>query len=73
MMAMSMSRKITRKGQTILANGICDELGVHSGVRKAGPFDLPWHRAISPTLAERDSTNDRRTSMICDAIEVVVA
>ena len=27
-------------------------------VRKAEPFDLAWHRAISPTVAEWDSAND---------------
>jgi bifunctional DNA-binding transcriptional regulator/antitoxin component of YhaV-PrlF toxin-antitoxin module len=50
---------------------IRDTLGVHSGdtliyevegnavrVRKAEPIDLAWHRAISSTLAEWDSTND---------------
>jgi hypothetical protein len=28
-------------------------------VGKAEPFDRAWHRAISPTLAEWDSANDR--------------
>jgi hypothetical protein len=47
---------MTSKGQTTL--------GVHPGegdtvrVRKAEPFDPAWHRALSPTLAEWDSTND---------------
>jgi hypothetical protein len=59
MMVMSMTSRIPNKGQTTLPKGICDELGVHSGVRKAEPFDLTWHRALSPTLAEWDSANDR--------------
>ena len=71
MMAMPMTSKITSKGQTTLPKEIRDKLGVHSGdtlvyevegnavrVRKAEPFDPAWHRAISPTLAEWDSTND---------------
>lgn len=37
-----------------------EKLGVHSGVRKAAPFDLAWHRALSPTLVEGDSTNDHK-------------
>ena len=57
-MVVSMTRKITSKGQTALPKGTRDKLGVHSGVRKAEPFDLAWHRALSPTLAEWDSTND---------------
>jgi AbrB family looped-hinge helix DNA binding protein len=68
---MPMTSKITSQGQTTLPKEIRDKLGVHSGdtliyevegnsvrVRKAEPFDLAWHRAISPTLAEWDSTND---------------
>jgi len=71
MMVMPMTSKITSKGQTTLPKEIRDKLRVHSGatliyevegnsvrVRKAEPFDLAWHRAISPTLAEWDSTND---------------
>jgi AbrB family looped-hinge helix DNA binding protein len=71
MMMMSMTSKITSKGQTTLPKGIRDKLGVHSGdtliyevegnavrVRKAEPFDLAWHRAISSTLAEWESPND---------------
>ena len=58
MMVMSMTSKITSKGQTTPPKGIRDKPGVHSGVRKAEPFDLAWHRALSPTLAEWDSTND---------------
>ena len=71
MMVMSMTSKITSKGQTTIPKEIRDKLGVHSGdtlvyevegnavrVRKAEPFDLAWHRAISPTLAEWDSAND---------------
>jgi antitoxin PrlF len=71
MMAMPMTSKITSKGQTTLPKEIRDKLGVRSGdslvyevegnavrVRKAEPFDLAWHQAISPTLAEWDSTND---------------
>jgi AbrB family looped-hinge helix DNA binding protein len=71
MMVMSMTSKITSKGRTTIPKGIRDKLGVHSGdtlayevegnavrVRKAEPFDLAWHRAIPPTLAEWDSTND---------------
>ena len=71
MMVMSMTSKITSKGQTTLPKEIRDKLGVRSGdtlvyevegnavrLRKAGPFDLAWHRAIPPTLAEWDSTND---------------
>jgi antitoxin PrlF len=71
MMVMSMTSKITSKGQTTLPKEIRDKLGVRSGdtlvyevegnavrVRKAEPFDLAWHRAIPPTLAEWDSTND---------------
>ena len=68
---MPMTSKITSKGQTTLPKEIREKLGVHSGdtliyevegntvrVRKAEPFDLAWHRAISPTLAEWDSAND---------------
>jgi antitoxin PrlF len=71
MMARSMTSKITSKGQTTLPKAIRDKLGVHPGdtliyevegsavrVRNAEPFDLAWHRAISRTLAEWDSTND---------------
>jgi AbrB family looped-hinge helix DNA binding protein len=71
MMVMPMTSKITSKGQTTLPKEIRDKLGVHSGdtlvyevegnavrVRKAEPFDLAWHRVISPTLAEWDSVND---------------
>ena len=70
-MAISMSRKIARTGRTTLPKEIRDKLGVHAGdtlvyevegnavrVRKAEPFDLAWHRAIPPTLAEWDSPND---------------
>src|ERR1035441_6596294 len=66
-----MTSKLTSKGQTTLPKQIRDKLGVHSGdtlvyelegnsvrLRKAEPFDLAWHRAISPTLAEWDSAND---------------
>ena len=71
MMAMSMTSKTTSKGLTTLPKEIRDKLGVHSRdtliyevegnavlVRKAEPFELAWHRAISPTLAEWDSPND---------------
>ena len=71
MMVMSMTSKITSKGQTTLPKEIRDKLGVRSGdtlvyevegnavrVRKAEPFDPAWHRAISPTLTEWDSPND---------------
>ena len=66
-----MTSKITNGGRTTLPKEICDKLGVHAGdtlvyevegnavrVRKAEPFDLAWHRVISPTLAEWDSVND---------------
>jgi hypothetical protein len=59
MMAMPMTSKNTSKGQTTAPKAIRDKLGVHSGVRRAEPFDLAWHRALSPTLAEWDSANDR--------------
>ena len=71
MMLATMTSKITSKGQTTLPKAIRDKLGVHPGdtliyevegnavrVRKAQPFDLAWHRAILPTLAEWDSPND---------------
>jgi antitoxin PrlF len=71
MLVMPMTSKITSKGQTTLPKAIRDKLGIHSGdtlvyevegnavlVRKAEPFDLAWHRAISPTLPEWDSPND---------------
>ena len=71
MMVVPMTSKITSKGQTTLPKEIRDKLGVYSGdtlayevdgdsvrVRKAEPFDLAWHRSISPTLAEWDSVND---------------
>jgi AbrB family looped-hinge helix DNA binding protein len=71
MMAMSMTSKITSKGQATLPKEIRGKLGVHSGdtlvyevegnpvrVRKAEPFGVAWQRAISPTLAEWDSPND---------------
>jgi AbrB family looped-hinge helix DNA binding protein len=71
MMVVTTTSKITSKGQTTLPKEIRDKLGVRSGdtliyevegnavrVRKAEPFDLAWHRAISSTLAEWDSTND---------------
>jgi antitoxin PrlF len=71
MMVMSMTSKITSKGQITLPKEIRDKLGVRSGdtlvyevegnavrVRKAEPFDLAWHRSIPPTLAEWDSVND---------------
>jgi len=59
MMVMSMTpSKITSKDQTTLPKEIRDKLGVRSAVRKAEPFDLAWHRAISPTLAEWDFTSD---------------
>jgi hypothetical protein len=58
MMAVPMTSKTTSKGQTALPKETRDKLGVHSGVRKAEPFDLAWHRAPSPTLAEWDSAND---------------
>ena len=71
MIVVPMTSKITSKGQTALPKEIRDKLGVRSGdtlvyevernavrLRKAEPFDLAWHRAISPTLAEWDSTND---------------
>ena len=70
-MVMLMTSRITSKGRTTLPKGIRDKLGVHSGdtlvcevegnavrVRKAEPFDVPWHRAVSPTLAEWNSPND---------------
>ena len=70
-MVMPMTSKITSKGQTTLPKEIRDKLGVRSGdtlvyevegnavrVRKAEPIDLAWHRAISSTLAEWDSTTD---------------
>jgi AbrB family looped-hinge helix DNA binding protein len=66
-----MTSKITSKGQITLPKEIRDKLGVHSGdtlvyevegnavrVRKAEPFDLTWHRAVSRTVAEWDSAND---------------
>jgi AbrB family looped-hinge helix DNA binding protein len=72
MMVVTTTSKITSKGQTTLPKEIRDKLGVRSGdtliyevegnavrVRKAEPFDLAWHRAISPTVAEWNSTNDR--------------
>src|ERR1039458_4333598 len=77
MMVITMTSKITSKGQTTLPKEIRDKLGVHSGdtliyevegnavrVRKAEPFDLAWHRAISPTLAEWDSTNDHENFVV---------
>jgi hypothetical protein len=52
MMVVPMTSKITSKGQTTPGEG--DTVRV----RKAEPFDPAWHRALSPTLAEWDSTND---------------
>ena len=71
MIVMSMTSKITSKGQITLPKEIRDKLGVHSGdtlvyevegnavrVRKAEAFDLAWHRAVSMTVAEWDSAYD---------------
>ncbi len=63
--------RITSKGQVTIPKEIRDKLGVRPGdsllyeveensvrVRKAEPFDLAWHRAIAPTVAEWDSVYD---------------
>jgi antitoxin PrlF len=66
-----MTSKITSKGQVTIPKEIRDKLGIRAGdsllyevegnsvrVRKAKPFDLAWHRAIAPTVAEWDSAFD---------------
>ena len=65
--------KVTSKGQVTLPKSIRDRLGIRPGdslayevdgntvrVRRAEPFDLAWHQAVSRTLAaEWDSKYDR--------------
>ena len=67
-----MMSKVTSKGQVSLPKAVREKLGVRAGdflvyeiegssirVRKAEPFDLEWHRALSQTLApEWDSAHD---------------
>ena len=67
-----MISKVTHKGQVTLPKAVREKLGIHSGdslvyelegnsvrVRKAEPFDLTWHRAVSQTLTpEWDSPYD---------------
>jgi len=67
-----MMSKVTSKGQVTLPKEVREKLGVRAGdsliyeldgnsvrVRKAEPFDLEWHRALSSTLApEWDSAYD---------------
>jgi antitoxin PrlF len=68
---MSMTSKITSKAQITLPREIREKLNVHPGdslayevegstviIRKAQPFDLAWHRALSPTVDEWDSPHD---------------
>jgi len=68
---MSMTSRITSKGQITLPKQVREKLHVQPGdslvyeiegntvrIRKAEPFDVAWHRAILPTLDEWDSAHD---------------
>jgi AbrB family looped-hinge helix DNA binding protein len=71
-MVRTVMSKVTSKGQTTIPKEVRDRLHVAAGdalvyevqgngavmVRKARPFDTPWHTALSDTLEEWSSPED---------------